>query len=71
MRSSPPPIIQHVKKGFMSSNGPTTGYRNGPKGVVEMMNFNDGWIPEGWVDNPIDCSNCTGSHVTTKYVKVI
>jgi len=60
-----------VAKGFMASDGPTTGYRNGPKGVVEMMDFKDGWIPKGWFDSPIACSNCTGDHSTTIYVKVI
>lgn len=56
--------------GFQACNGPTTGYRNGAAGVIELKDFADGWIPSGWFGNPIDCSNCTGSHATTTYVKV-
>lgn len=56
--------------GFQASNGPTTGYRDGAGGVVETKDFVNGWIPDGWVGNPVNCNNCTGSHATTKYVKV-
>lgn len=56
--------------GFQASNGPTTGYRDGDGGVVETKDFVSGWIPDGWVGNPVNCNNCTGSHATTKYVKV-
>lgn len=58
-------------EGTRVCDGPTTGYRNGPNGVVEMMGFKDGVLPAGWFDNPIHCSHCTGSHATTKYVNVM
>lgn len=79
-RLPPPPVPHLVTKreedlnvegfGFQACNGPTTGYRNGSAGVVEVRDFASGWIPEGWFGNPSDCSHCTGSHATTKYVKV-
>ncbi len=75
IRSSPPPVPQKENwnsdsSGFQACNGSTTGYRDGTGGVVETKDFADGWIPSGWFGNPIDCSNCTGSHATTTYVKV-
>ena len=59
-----------VKEGTQICDGPTTGYRNGPNGVVETRDFKDGFLDAGWFDNPIHCSHCTGSHAMTKYVKV-
>lgn len=77
VRPPPPPVSASSSEdfsadsaGFQASNGPTTGYRNGSKGVVETKDFPDGWIPDGWVGNPANCSNCTGDHASTKYVKV-
>lgn len=59
-----PPVISKVK----TIHGPTTGYRDGLKGIVETKDFMDGRLPPGWFENPIQCNNCTGSHITTKYV---
>lgn len=69
----PPPPFPHAPKkstGVQACKGPTTGYRDGTDGVVETKDFKDGWIPSGWFANPIGCSNCSGDHATTKYVKV-
>lgn len=42
------------------ANGPTTGYRDGPNGTVETANFQDGVLPDGWLDSPAKCDNCDG-----------
>lgn len=76
MSRRPPPVPQKKEVwdaenlGFQACDGPTTGYRDGDSGVVETKDFANGWIPAGWFGNPSDCSHCTGSHATTKYVKV-
>lgn len=63
-------VIERKEKTYICV-GPTTGYRDGVDGVVEVMSFLDGWLSHGWFDTPSKCENYTGSHDTTKYVKVV
>ena len=44
-------------KGLQAATGPTSGYRDGPDGIIETADFLDGWLPEGWVDTPAKCRN--------------
>ena len=51
------------------ADGPTTAYRDGPDGVVHVLDCPDGCIPPDWHDSPAACANCDGkSHPS--YVKV-
>lgn len=64
----PPPLISKISKKRVLNKGPTTGYRDGLEKTVEVMDFIDGWIPEGWFDTPAHCANFSGGHATTEYV---
>ena len=50
-------------KGFRACDGPSTAYRDGPDGTIEVMDVVTGWIPAGWTDTPANCENPKGNHV--------
>jgi hypothetical protein len=69
----PLPVLKKVgqsRKAIKICDGPTTGYKDGPDGVVNVKSFKNGWLPGDWFDNPVHCANCTGHHATTIYVSV-
>lgn len=49
-------------KGFRACDGPSTAYRDGPDGTIQVMDVVTGWIPAGWTDTPAKCKN-DGAHV--------
>jgi len=51
------------------AGGPTTAYRDGEDGKVEVLDCPDGRIPKGWHDTPAKCDNCDGK-THPEYVKV-
>ncbi len=51
--------------GTQICDGPSTGYRDGPDGTIEVMDLPTGWLPGGWVDTPAKCKN-DGDHVKVK-----
>ena len=63
------PEEDDAPKGVKAADGPTTGYRDGPKGIIETTTFLDGFIPEGWIDTPAKCGNYSGDG-HDEYVKV-
>ena len=54
------PKAPRKRKGVQVCNGPTTGYRDAPKGEVCGADFPDGFLPEGWEDTPAKCKNYSG-----------
>ncbi len=68
---APPP--KPKRQGTQVADGPTTGYRDGPKGsgLICCADFLDGFLPKGWQDTPAKCSHydeTLGNH--QRYVKV-
>lgn len=65
-------VPEETRKGFTKVvDGPTTGYRDGKDGVIEVATFADGWIPDGWKDTPAECKNNGGKHVEVKVDSVV
>lgn len=58
--TTPREVIATPAVPTITTNGPTTAYRDAPDGKVERKNCLDGRIPNGWFDTPAKCSNCDG-----------
>lgn len=55
-------------RGFHAADGLAAGYRDGPDGTIETADFEDGWLPKGWLPTYAHLKN--RQNKTENHVKV-